>query len=155
MNLKFVQYNELYLEKSFEWLHDEEIKSLVDADDFTKEDQKKWFDSLKNRKDYLIWGIEADDEPVGVVGLKNISYKQKEAEFFGYIGEKNFWGKGIGSKMLVYIREEARKLELKKIVLYVLPENTRAICLYKKFGFESYGGAEYQGTIKYFYYCGG
>ena len=133
VEIKFVTYDKTFLNKSWIWLNNEEIKKLTMTPEFTKEEQIKWYNSIKVKKDYLIWGITCDNIPVGVCGLKNI--KKKEGEYWGYIGEKSYWGKGIGKMMMNMIIDKARELKLKKIYLKILLENYRAINLYRKFNF--------------------
>lgn len=116
------------------------------APDFTKESQNNWFYSLKQRTDYLIWGVEFESKPIGTFGLKNIDYNSKSAEYFGYIGEKEYWSKGIGKVMIEYIIKKAMENNLNKIYLKVLKYNERAIKLYLKNGFHIY---EYNGECVY------
>ena len=92
-DIEFVKYNETFLEKSWEWLNDKEIKYLTFTPDFTREQQKEWFLSLKDKKDYFIKGVLYNDIPIGVVGLKNIT--DINGEYWGYIGEKEYCNKGI------------------------------------------------------------
>lgn len=132
--IKFVEYNEIFLEKSWEWLNDKEIKFLTCTSDFTKEQQKKWFLSLKDKKDYFIKGVLYNDTPIGVVGLKNIT--NTDGEYWGYIGEKEYWNKGIGKELINYISHYGYILNLKEIYLKVIKDNTRAIKLYQKMGFK-------------------
>ena len=91
--IKFVKYNEHFLNKSWDWLNDPEIKKLTLTSDFTKKQQQVFFKSIPTRTDFKIWGVKCGDESIGVVGLKNIT--SHDAEYFGYIGEKNYWGSGI------------------------------------------------------------
>ena len=133
-NTEFVPYDESFLHRSSTWLSDPEIKQLTLTPDITPESQQKWFDSLPFKNDYLIWGICIDGIPAGACGLKNIS--AESAEYWGYIGEKQFWGNGAGSKILDFIFEEAIKRKIPAIGLRVWNGNQRAISLYKKFGFE-------------------
>lgn len=135
MEIRFKVFDEKFLDKSFLWLNDKEVKRLTMSPNITKEEQKKWFDKLNKRNDYLIWGVTYDDMPVGVVGMKQINYQEKTAEYFGYIGEKNFWGYGIGKQMMEFIINNAKKSKLEKLYLYVSSENARAIALYEKYGF--------------------
>jgi len=128
-----VPYDERLLAKSWEWLRDPEIKLLTDTPDFTPAAQRAWFDSLAHRKDYLVWGIEVDGMPVGAFGLKHVT--SDDAEYWGYLGERTFWGQGIGQWMLERARVEARRLGLRRLHLRVLRENTRAIAAYRRFGF--------------------
>lgn len=48
---------------------------------------------------------------------------------------KDFWGKGIGTKMMRGLIEFARSIHVEIIYLEVHSENERAIALYKKLGF--------------------
>lgn len=136
-SLTFVDYTEDVLEKSWEWLNDPEIKYLTDTPDFTKEDQLQWYKSLENNKNYFIKGIISDSKLIGVVGLKKIDKKLKTAEYFGYIGEKEYWNKGYSAQIFQYILNKAKKdLELEELYLNVLKENVRAIKSYTKAGFK-------------------
>ncbi len=132
--LQFVPYDERFLEPSWKWLNDPEIKKLTLTPDFTKEGQLKWFALLPEKTDYLIWGIFWDNAPVGAVGLKNIT--SSEGEYWGYIGEKSYWGRGIGRIMVDFIIRAAREKELERLYLKVADYNERAIALYRKLGFE-------------------
>lgn len=135
MNLmpEFVDYDRQFLNKSWDWLHDPEIKQLTMTPDFTKEDQEKWFNGLSQKSDYLIWGIRIYDQPIGVCGIKNIS--DHTGEYWGYIGEKQYWNQGLGKKILDHTVTEAVKRSLTLLYLKVWDQNTRAIRLYEKYGF--------------------
>lgn len=136
--INFVNYDSTYCDLSWNWLNDEEIKKLTMTSNFTQESQRNWFNSLAKRDDYLIWGIECDSKPIGAIGLKNIDYNNHIAEYFGYIGEKAYWSKGIGKIMLDYISGQALEKRIDKIYLKVLKSNERAIKLYQKKGFIIY-----------------
>jgi len=127
-------YDETFLKHSFLWLNDSTIKSLTNASTFTKEEQLKWFSSIKDKKDYMIWGVLHNSTPIGACGLKNIT--NTNAEYWGYIGEKIFWGKGYGEKILELMEKEAIRLSLNNIWLQVVDFNKRAISLYYKTGFK-------------------
>lgn len=88
------EYDRIMLEKSWEWLNDPEIKQLTLTPEMKKESQDEWFQNLRNRKDYFIVGVWRNDEPIGVVGIKNIA--SSDGELFGYIGEKNTGAKVLG-----------------------------------------------------------
>ena len=133
MKIQLCPFNKIFLDLSYVWLHDTEIKYLTNSSDFTKEEQKVWFETLKDRKDYVIWGIKADGLPIGVCGIKNIS--DSEAEYWGYIGDKMYWGLGIGKEIMRLIEDEARELKISSIWLKVINCNKRAIDLYEKHGY--------------------
>lgn len=133
MRVQFVVFDKLFLEMSWRWLNDPELKALIDSPEFTKEQQRKWFDNLADRTDYLIWGLLVNDLPAGVCGIKNVT--EYDCEFWGYIGEKSFWGKGVGRIMLQNMCNEAKKRNLYSIWLKVVNHNQRAIRMYKNNGF--------------------
>lgn len=130
MEVNFVEFDETFLAASWKWLQNEELRQLIDAVPVTKEQQRIWFNQLPNRKDYVIWGVSLEGRPIGVCGLKHIT--GIDAEYWGYIGEKKFWGKGIGTVILHFTEEQAVKRGVEKISLHVLKSNKAAIHLYQK-----------------------
>ncbi|RYF82170.1 MAG: GNAT family N-acetyltransferase [Chitinophagaceae bacterium] len=129
-----VEYDLVFLQKSWEWLNDPELKALTLTPDFSKQDQQRFYESLCIRKDYWIKGIEEEGKPVGAMGLKHIT--NRDAEYWGYIGERNYWGKGIGAFMIKQAKDKARQLSLSSIYLRVSSGNERAKRLYEKMGFQ-------------------
>ena len=91
--IDFVEYDTTFLNLSWDWLNDPEIKFLTDTPDFSRDQQLSWFEGLKNRSDYKVWGIRIGAERIGVCGLKNIT--NSSAEYFGYIADKSFWAKDL------------------------------------------------------------
>ncbi len=132
MNCKIslCEFDSIFLEKSWDWLNDPYINYYSATGLITKGGQLEWFNSLKTRSNYMIWGVKYQDEPIGACRLKNI--KDGQAEYWGYIGEKQLHGQGIGYDMLTSVLIKAEGIYLSKIVLKVLFENQRAIHLYKK-----------------------
>lgn len=133
-DLKFVPYDKEFLDKSWFWLNDPEIKQLTITPNFTKESQEAWFKGLKNKKDYFIFGVIFQDKPIGVCGLKNI--QENTGEYWGYIGEKEYWGMKLGGKMIEHILHLATSKNINNIVLKVWQNNLRAIKLYENYGFK-------------------
>ncbi|QFS45351.1 GNAT family N-acetyltransferase [Nostoc sphaeroides] len=133
INLVAVTFDKTFLEHSWVWLQDEEIRDLTMTPNFSKEQQINWFNSLKQRYDYLIWGIQFQGNPVGAFGIKNI--RSNSGEYWGYIGNKSYWGKGIGKWMINTSIEYASKNDIECLYLRTNYQNTRAINLYLKTGF--------------------
>jgi RimJ/RimL family protein N-acetyltransferase len=133
--LRFESFDERFCEKSWEWLNDPEIKRLTMTPDFTREDQKRWFANLPQAPDYKVWGLSFDGVPIGALGLKKITLS--DAEYLGYIGERRFWGLGLGREMMRFALDQARALGLREVFLRVRRDNTRAIALYVKSGFQT------------------
>lgn len=70
----------------------------------------------------------------------HIDNKNRSAECIIDIGEKNMWGKGIGSSAMSLILEFAfGELNLHRVCLQVFSFNERAIKLYEKMGFSHEG----------------
>lgn len=143
--LKFVEYDFEFLELSWDWLNDPEIREMTMTSDFTKVEQLDFFEKLPFRDNYKIWGVQYRDEKIGVIGLKNIS--EFDMEYFGYIGVKKYWGKGISSEIFKFINNYAKKIILSEIYLYVSITNHLAVNAYKKNGF-SIIDEEVDGLIK-------
>lgn len=133
MNIELVPYTKRIMELSGKWLNDEELRTLTNAPVFTKSEQQKWFQALHKQEQYEIWGIRVNQTDIGACGLKNIT--KTDGEYWGYIGEKKYWGKGIGSKVMELIIELAKQKNLDSIWLNVIDDNIRAIRLYEKYGF--------------------
>ena len=131
--LRAVSFDERFLEISWTWLNDEEIRRLTMTPVFTKEQQRVWFAGLRERTDYVIWGVEMDGKPIGAFGLKNLN--DTTGEYWGYIGDKDHWGQGIGRWMVNDAIKRAGALGLKHLWLRVLSNNLRAIHLYLGCGY--------------------
>lgn len=133
MQVEIVQFDRTVLDLSWQWINDEEIRGLINAPVITKLEQEEWYRTLEFKQDYKIWGITIDKKAIGVCGLKNI--KHDDTEYWSYIGEKEFWGKGFGSEVMDLMENEAKKLNLTSIWLQVLKKNERAIRLYSRKGY--------------------
>lgn len=132
--ISFVKFNRDFLQKSYFWLSNPEIRRLTDTPSISRDGQEQWFRSLSSKKDYYIKGILADNYPIGAVGIKNITAVQ--GEYWGYIGEKSYWGKGVGKAMVEEMVHVAKRdFNLKILYLKVVVDNIRALSLYKRIGF--------------------
>jgi len=128
-----VPFDRTFLDCSFLWLNDPETRYLTDTPAVTREAQEAWFAGLPGREDYKVWGVCADGRPVGVCGLKHI--RDGAGEYFGYIGEASYRGRGIGGRMMELLESEARAMGIGRISLCVLGTNGRAIRLYRRHGY--------------------
>jgi RimJ/RimL family protein N-acetyltransferase len=133
MELKIVKYSVDFLNLSWEWFLDDELKFLTGTEEFTKQDQLNWYSTLNEKQDYLVWGVTIDGKAVGACGLKNII--NSRCEYWGYIADKSYWGQGFGRKMLDLMELKAIELGCNEITLKVIKENQRAYALYVNVGF--------------------
>lgn len=131
--VEFVPYSSEFLNLSWEWLNDPEIKSLTMTPDFSYDDQISFFHGLPFRSDYKIFGIVVNEEKAGACGLKNI--RHNEGELWCYLGLKKYWGLGLSAKILQFIEQESQKIGISILYLKVSKLNLRAISAYKKNGY--------------------
>ena len=132
--LHLVQFDKCYFDLSKSWLTDSELRHLIHAETLPSDEERlRWFELLSSRSDYRIWGIDYLMQPIGVCGLKHITDGQ--AEYWGYIGEKSFWGKGLGSCIMTEVLLKAQDLRLTRVYLRVRKYNLRAFRMYEKYGF--------------------
>jgi diamine N-acetyltransferase len=113
----------------------------------TPEIEAAWLQGNMNKPDQCRFAIcvKELDTYIGNIQLLNIT--DKSAELHLFIGNKLFWGKGIGYQATALILKYAffeRNIEL--VHLQVHPANIPAISIYEKAGFEIVG--EEEGFIK-------
>lgn len=135
----------LYVLPFFKWINDEEVikysLSLFKKLN-TKAEIKNWFSQLISDKKNLNLGIfiENTDRLIGYAGIANISETNKSGEYFIFIGEKEFWGKGIGTEVSEKILEIGfNNLDLNRVMLTVSEPNVGGLKAYKKAGFKYEG----------------
>lgn len=127
-------YDTTCLDKSWAWLNDPEIRALTMTPVFTREDQLRFFERLPYQTGYKIWSVVLDNaELIGAAGLKN--YRGNLAEYWGYIGEKQYWYKGLGQNLIRAVEHKAQELGFIDLDLNVSTFNVSAIALYKKSGY--------------------
>jgi len=100
---------------------------------------KKWYETYlanRDRNVRLAITIEEFGTILGVIYLLDINWLSKNCEFAIQIGEEQALSKGLGYEASKQAIDYAfNDLNLHRIYLTVLEENTRAIGLYEKLGF--------------------
>lgn len=88
------------------------------------------------------WVAEADGKVIGFVGLLDIIGEEGVVEIEPLVIATGFRDKGIGSQLVAYVKEAAKKKGYR--FLSVRPElrNEEAFKLYVKLGFDLVGGVE-------------
>lgn len=125
------------IDNKIRWINDSENNEFLHYDlPLEYEKTLKWFMNNKDRMDRFDAVIEYNAMPVGIIGLLNIDYKNKKAEFYITVGEKKYKGKGIAYKASTELLKRAfNDLGLNKIYLYTETENKIAQKLFSKLGF--------------------
>src|SRR5699024_8074250 len=107
----------------------------------SKDQQSNWLDSLidltGNNRRFI---ISENSKPIGMIGLYSINWIHRTCEVGIYIGEKTKHGMGYGETAYKLIEKYAYNyLNLRKIKLFVVYENVKALNYWKKLGFENIG----------------
>jgi RimJ/RimL family protein N-acetyltransferase len=117
------------------WQNDPEVFYWMDyVHAFTLEDIRKSEERATHEGHPFI--IEADGKAVGRIGLNNIRQRDQMASLYIFVGEGSARGKGYGiDALLTVIGFGFDNLNLRKIELWTLANNERAIHMYKAAGF--------------------
>jgi RimJ/RimL family protein N-acetyltransferase len=84
--------------------------------------------------------LRESDRLVGATGLHQVDVRNRHAAFGIVIGEKDFWGKGLGSEATrLMVRYAFGTLNLNRVWLEVYEYNPRAVRVYEKVGFRVQG----------------
>lgn len=125
------------------WRNSERVSRFMYTSKYiTKEEQIKWFESLKNKQDiYKIFSYKSN--PVGLVCITDMDFDSLHCQWGIYIGNENFLSSGIGIFASLKILEKAfEDLKFNKVTSMVLDYNTGAIKLNNSLGFKKYGTYE-------------
>jgi len=125
----------------YKWINDKEVirYSLSYFDKITSEGEiSRWYREMLNEKNSINLGIylKNTNELIGYAGISKISETNKSGEYFIFIGEKKYWGKGIGTQVTKEVLELGfNKFDLNRIMLTVSEPNIGGIRAYEKSGF--------------------
>ena len=125
-------------EISWKWRNDstiwENTGSKPDVD-VTPEIERAWIEKAIYDVNSKRFAITVDDFYVGNIQLTNIT--EKDAQYHIFIGNKEFWGKGIAfSVTQQIIRYAQNEMGLQMLYLFVKPNHSAALRLYEKAGFK-------------------
>jgi len=140
------------IELKVRWYNDPAVnKTLILNEELELEKSQEWFDKAvqdDSRRDLVI--ETKDGKPIGLTGLREIDQLHGTAECFCVIGDKSFWGKGIGTQVhSMLINWAFDELNLHKIWAVVYTNNAAVLRLVEKLGFEI------EGTLREEKYIGG
>lgn len=107
----------------------------------TVEEERRYLDNIQNSDRQLYLVAECDDQIVGTCQYRGFSKAR-----LAHRGEialsvrRALWGRQIGTRFMSALLDFARNTAQAEIIsLEVRSDNTRAIGLYRKFGFETIG----------------
>ncbi|MBQ8207371.1 MAG: N-acetyltransferase [Clostridia bacterium] len=109
-------------------------------EEFSETDREEWFHEHSNKR-YPLYVAEMEG---GVIGYVHISpYIKRQAyddtcEITYYL-DFDYHGRGIGSALVEYILDKARKNGFRTVIGLICSINQQSIGLLKKFGFKLWG----------------
>ena len=143
MSIKLRKIKKSDIEYFLRWWKDKDIIKLTSGF-YEKSDEvltNYFLDIFKNTKDHH-YIIQYGRKAIGHVALNHKSINTFEIQIV--IGEKKYWGKGLGSETIkIAVKRAFEKLEYTKAYLEVRPDNFRAIKAYESCGFLKKGLKKY------------
>ncbi len=128
-------------------------KNFIFQEQFTREIHLNWLKTNVFTEKALQFIINYNGISIGSTFLRDIDYSNNKAEFGIFIGEDEYRGKGLGTQATLQIlRYGFEELNLNKIFLRVLNNNTYAVNSYMKSGFQEEGLFKEDVYIKDKYY---
>jgi RimJ/RimL family protein N-acetyltransferase len=130
------------LQMKVDWINDPDVHKYLHYDIPLRLDKTvEWFQRVSkdsSRCDLIIETNNAD--PIGLIGFTSINKKYQTAEFYIAIGNKAYWGKGVGTEAASLIAKWAfDSLGLYKLWATIRAENKAMIAMMKKVGYQIEG----------------
>ena len=128
----------------FQWANDAEVTTYMftglrpNTLELLLEDYDRM---VKSTQDIvLIVADKKNNAVIGTAGVFSINWVSRAAELRILIGEKNYWGKGLGTEVMQLLSRYAfEKLNLNKVWLGVNASHVSGIKAYEKAGFKHEG----------------
>ncbi|MFN0030639.1 MAG: GNAT family N-acetyltransferase [Flavobacteriales bacterium] len=126
------------------WLNDEETTRGLASGLFPSnmDELKAFLDRIATNRNAVMLAIcdSTNQLHIGNIKLDNFDWVSRTCELGLLIGNKNYWGKGIGYEVCKLTLQYAfAELNIRKVLLAVYANNPAAIQLYKKLGFVEEG----------------
>lgn len=124
------------------WYNDPAVrKTLVIDEVFELEKTLAWFRTLPDNEARIDFRVETlEGQPFAITGLIDIDRKNKTAQCYCVIGEKSFWGKGLGTEIhSVLFQFGFEELGIEKIWATIRTNNPAIFHVVEKLGFQIEG----------------
>tara|TARA_X000000950_G_C13618302_1_gene538266 strand:+ start:169 stop:684 length:516 start_codon:yes stop_codon:yes gene_type:complete len=124
----------------FEWINDRKLVEFnSDYKPVSWQEHLDWFSRINGAEDAQYFGIEtnSDRSLIGSCSLRRIDKTSGNAELQIRIGDSRYWSFGLGTQAVKKLVSYAfSDLNLKRVYLFVLADNERALRCYQKAGFK-------------------
>lgn len=120
------------------WLNDPSVNQYLETRSINLEELKRYIQEKDESDCAILFGIfwKADARHIGNVKLEPVDFAEGVATMGILIGDKEYWGKGVGTEVTNLITDYAfNVLGLTEVHLGVMSTNVAAIRVYEKCGY--------------------
>ena len=130
IKLKILQRKNLSL-KYLKWINDKKVMRFTSfyRKKSTIKDLSDFYNNIKKSKNQILYGIFIKNLHIGNCKLGPINFKKKTAEISYLIGEKKYWGRGIGKIAVNKLCKKGKNLSIKNIYASTDKSNKYSILL--------------------------
>ena len=120
------------------------LSRYPDEVNFTEDEERAFLAGLENSENALFLVADIGGRIAATAGFQPYaaSSKLRHRAVLDVAVQKAYWGLGLGSALLGVLLDEAKRAGFELLELEVIAENARAVALYEKFGFRTYGTLE-------------
>lgn len=143
----FLETDHLYLEKLshkhcgeyyINWLHDPDVNVFLETGHIPTDlkQLENFIDSINPNEIFLALVTKNTKKHIGNIRIHSFNTKHGTAEYGIMLGDKENWGKGYAKEATISLIDHCfKKLNIRKITLGVVEDNTSALKMYEKIGF--------------------
>jgi [ribosomal protein S5]-alanine N-acetyltransferase len=106
----------------------------------TVAEEEAWVEQLASSNTDVVWAIARAERPIGIMLLKDVSWRKRSAHLGIGIGESAEWGHGYGTRAVRLCTSfDFRELGLEKVMASVFVENVASRRMMEKAGYRQFG----------------
>ena len=138
--INFTKLDELEIEMVRRWRNNPKVRMWMYNDRVIgREEHNRFIESLKKLDEKMYYIVKKGSTYIGVLSFTSINWQHRRA-YFGIYTNPELRISGVGSNLMKLALYVAFKVfNLHSLRLEVIENNTKAINLYKKFGFKEEG----------------
>jgi ribosomal-protein-alanine N-acetyltransferase len=123
------------------WFSDLEVMRFLSRDTPpTLRQEEEWLDHVSRSETDVVWGIFADEQHIGSIGIHRINWRNRRASTGTLIGDKRWWGRGIaGEAMRLRTAYAFEELGLDKLITQVFSGNVASRKALESVGYQTVG----------------
>ncbi len=147
--LRLVPTREHHLDAVVRWFADPEVTRYISLRfPIAAAAEREWYAGISTNPNCVIWSIELGQQHIGQCGLHDIAWVERTAETGIVIGEREFWGKGVASRVMhARTRWVFEELNLHALFTKVFMPNEASRRACQRVGYREYGRNPYARII--------